>query len=186
MRQFNTYKWEDLGVSAGLSSFEPESGVAEYHAILHVEPRGELFADQYPRLLKAESLLLELPQFKGASVVFKRYFLSDSYNQVPLMTDLGDASVSFIQQPPLDGSKVALWIYAEKGVSMTNNNGVIEVDHNGYKQLWKMGMTTPEGDSAAQTKYLLEEYEAMLASHGATIEVRKAWSAPLASWRKGR
>ncbi len=170
MRQFNTYKWEELGVSAGLSSFEPESGVAEYHAILHVEPRGELFADQYPRLLKAETLLLELPQFKGASVVFKRYFLSDAYNQVPLMTDLGDASVSFIQQPPLDGSKVALWIYAEKGVSMTNNNGVIEVDHNGYKQLWKMGMTTPNGDSAAQTKYLLEEYEAMLASHGATIE----------------
>ncbi len=170
MRQFNTYKWEDLGVSVGLSSFEPEGGVSEYHAILHVEPRGELFSEQYPRLLKAESLLLALPQFKGASVVFKRYFLSDAYNQVPLMTDLGDASVSFIQQPPLDGSKVALWIYAEKGVSMTNNKGVIEVDHNGYKQLWKMGMTTPEGDSAEQTKYLLEEYEAMLASHDATIE----------------
>ncbi len=170
MRKFNTYKWEDLGVSVGLSSFEPEGGVSEYHAILHVEPRGELFSEQYPRLLKAESLLLALPQFKGASVVFKRYFLSDAYNQVPLMTDLGDASVSFIQQPPLDGSKVALWIYAEKGVSMTNNKGVIEVDHNGYKQLWKMGMTTPEGDSAEQTKYLLEEYEAMLASHSATIE----------------
>lgn len=65
MRQFNTYNWEELGVSAGLSSFEPETGVAEYHAILHVEPRGELFADQYPRLLKAENFLLELPQFKG-------------------------------------------------------------------------------------------------------------------------
>lgn len=170
MRTYDSFTWEDLGVSAQLSSFEPEGGVAEYHAILHVSPRAELFDGQYGRLLKAEALLLALPQLVGATVVFKRYFLSDACNQVPHMTDLGDASVSFIQQPPLDGSKVALWVYAQKGVEARNEDGVIVVDHNGYRQLWKMGMTTNVGDSAAQTSALLEQYEATLAKYDATIE----------------
>ena len=170
MRTYDSFTWDDLGASAQLSSFEPEGGVAEYHAILHVSPRAELFDGQYGRLLKAEAQLLALPQLAGATVVFKRYFLSDACNQVPHMTDLGDASVSFIQQPPLDGSKVALWIYAQKGVQARNEDGVIVVDHNGYRQLWKMGMTTNVGDSAAQTTALLEQYEATLAKYGATIE----------------
>lgn len=170
MRTYDSFTWDDLGASAQLSSFEPEGGVAEYHAILHVSPMGELFDGQYGRLLKAEAELLALPQLKGATMVFKRYFLSDACNQVPRMTDLGDASVSFIQQPPLDGSKVALWVYAQKGVEARNEDGVIVVDHNGYRQLWKMGMTTNVGDSAEQTTALLEQYEATLAKYGATIE----------------
>lgn len=170
MRKYDSFTWGGLGVSAQLSSFEPEGGVAEYHAILHVSPMGELFDGQYGRLLKAEAELLALPQLQDASVVFKRYFLSDACNQVPHMTDLGEASVSFIQQPPLDGSKVALWVYAQKGVEARNEDGVLVVDHNGYRQLWKMGMTTNVGDSAAQTTSLLEEYEAALAKYGATIE----------------
>lgn len=171
MRTFDSFQWDALGATAQLSSFEPEGGVAEYHAILHVSPRGELFDGQYARLLKAEAELLAQPRFQGATVVFKRYFLSDACNQVPHMTDLGDVSVSFIQQPPLDGSKVALWIYIEKGVELRNDqDGVIVVDHNGYRQLWKMGMTTNVGDSAQQTTTLLESYEASLAKYGATIE----------------
>ena len=78
MRQFNRYQWDNLGARADLSSFEPDCGVAEYHAILHIEPQGQLFTDQYARLLSAENLLLALPQFKGACIVFKRYFLSDA------------------------------------------------------------------------------------------------------------
>lgn len=171
MHQFNKYNWEDLGVSVGLTSFDPDGGVGEFHAILHVEPRGEMFPEQYARLLQAEEALANLDVLKGASVVFKRYFLSDATNQAPLMTDTGDVSASFIQQPPLDGSKVALWVYMQKGVEMhADEGGVIVVDHNGYKQLWKMGMTTNVGDSAQQTTSLLEDYEAFLARYGATIE----------------
>lgn len=171
MHQFNKYNWEDLGVSVGLTSFDPDGGVGEFHAILHVEPRGEMFPEQYARLLQAEEALANLDVLKGASVVFKRYFLSDATNQAPLMTDTGDVSASFIQQPPLDGSKVALWVYMQKGVEMhADEGGVIVVEHNGYKQLWKMGMTTNVGDSAQQTTSLLEDYEAFLARYGATIE----------------
>ena len=169
-RQFSKHEWQDTGARVEISAFEPDGGVSEYHAIIHIEPRGEIFTDQYARLLRAEEALLALPRLSGASVVFKRYFLSDACNQVPLMTDLGDASVSFIQQPPLDGSKVALWVYLQKGVELRSENGVIIVDHNGYRQLWKMGMTSNVGDSATQTRTLLEQYEAMLARYGATIE----------------
>ncbi len=171
MHNFKKYNWDDLGVSAELTSFAPEGGVGEFHAILHVEPRGEMFPEQYARLLKAEAALAKLDVLQDVSVVFKRYFLSDATNQAPLMTDSGDVSVSFIQQPPLDGSKVALWVYMQKGVEMhADEGGVIVVDHNGYRQLWKMGMTTNIGDSAQQTTALLENYEASLARYGATIE----------------
>ena len=50
----------------------------------------------------------------GADVILKRYFLSDSTNQQPLMKQEADCSVSVIQQPPLDGSKVAVWLYLPK------------------------------------------------------------------------
>ena len=172
MKKFDNFVSQQTGATIQLASFTPdEGGVGEFHAMIHIEPRGELFPDQYARMLLAERDLLALPVLDGARVIFKRYFLSDACNQTPIMTDLGDCSVSFIQQPPLDGSKVALWVYLQKGVDChTDTDGVMVVDHNGYRQLWKMGMTHPHGDSAHQTQRLLEAFEGSLSRHGATIE----------------
>ncbi len=172
MKKFDNFVSQQTGATIQLASFTPdEGGVGEFHAMIHIEPRGELFPDQYARMLLAERDLLALPVLDGARVIFKRYFLSDACNQTPIMTDLGHCSVSFIQQPPLDGSKVALWVYLQKGVDFhTDTDGVMVVDHNGYRQLWKMGMTHPHGDSAHQTQRLLEAFEGSLSRHGATIE----------------
>lgn len=158
-----------LGVTIEAAMYLPETGVAEWHLILHVEPRQEMFQGQMERIYAAEDALLTMPEFKGAQYVTKRYFLSDSTNQQPLMRNEKDVSVSIIQQQPLDGSKIAVWLYLERGVEIRNEHDVTVVDHNGYKHLWKMSLTSPEGDSASQTKKVLDQYEDLLQKFDATL-----------------
>ena len=78
-------------------------------------------------------------------------------------------SVSLIQQQPLDGTKIAAWLYLQSGVEVREQNGAVVVSHNGYRHLWKMGMVKNQGDSARQTEELLTEYEALLAKFDATL-----------------
>lgn len=172
--KYELIPFESLGVSVQLSSFCPEGGAGEWHAMLHVEPHGDLFQSQYDRLIEAERQLLSRDDIRGARVIFKRYFLSDGTNQQPLMHDEPDTcTVSYIQQPPLDGSKLALWLYLQRGTEVedrTDGMGSTLVRHNGYEHLWTMGMTVPEGSSYAQTRTLLEDYEQLLAGREATME----------------
>lgn len=161
--------WNDLGVKAEISAFTPAGKIEEYHVMLHVEARQELFEGQMNRIYRGEERLLQLPGMEGASTILKRYFLSDSTNQQPLMRKEQDCSVSIIQQPPLDGSKIAVWMYLQKGSSVGNINGVIVAEHNGYRHLWKMGMHEHKGDSAWQTESLLIAYEETLQNFNATL-----------------
>ena len=190
--------FQDFGVTAELSTFMTEDGITEQHAILHVEPRGDLFAGQFQHLQQAEEALLHNEACAGSQVVFKRYFLSDATNQAPSLIPHpsslrsaqrdaphlesphpfptlpfrglgGSSAVSYIQQPPLDGSKVAVWLYLVQGMDIEDHDGLVIARHNGYEHLWKMGMCSPEGDSAQQTTTLLKQYEDLLQRHGATL-----------------
>ena len=172
--KYELIPFESLGVSVQLSSFCPEGGAGEWHAMLHVEPRGDLFQSQYDRLIEAERRLLSRDDIRGARVIFKRYFLSDGTNQQPLMHDEPDTcTVSYIQQPPLDGSKLALWLYLQRGTEVedrADGMGSTLVRHNGYEHLWTMGMTTNDGSSYGQTQRLLEDYEQLLEDCQMTLE----------------
>lgn len=164
---------EELGTSIELSSFSSEGGVREWHAILHVESRGDMFAQQYHRLSQAEAMLMDMDELQGAQVVFKRYFLSDSTNQQPLMGQSSQpCTISYIQQPPLDGSKVALWIYMQQGMDMeyhADEAGSTIASHNGYRHIWTMGLMDNQGDSHQQTHSLLTRYEELLEAQHANI-----------------
>lgn len=157
----------DVGVTAEISTFSPAGKVKEQHAILHVEPRGELFALQYDRLMRAEKALLAMPQCTGSRLLFKRYFLSDATNQTA--PAVPSVATSFIQQPPLDGSKVAAWLYLASDMAVEEHDGLFAASHNGYEHLWMLGMTESEGDSAAQTTALLDRYDTALQRCGATL-----------------
>ena len=175
---YQSISFPELGVTVELSSFAPAGKVVEHHAILHVEPRGELFSGQYNRLYHAEQALLQQPVCVGAQVLFKRYFLSDATNQQPIVLNSQQSTVSCIQQPPLDGSKVAAWLHLVHDVKVemvassklqVPGSGLVVTSHNGYRHLWQMGMCVPEGDSASQTERLLVAYEQLLQQFGATL-----------------
>lgn len=164
------YIYEDLGVKIGLSTFTPETeGVVEHHAILQVEPRGDVFLKQYARLVEAEKILCQSAELSGSRLVFKRYFLSDATNQATLMPQDNSCAVSFIQQPPLDGSKVALWIYFQQGTDISCDGKTTIVESNGYKHLWTMGISNNENTSYMQTWQALFEYIDILKKHDATL-----------------
>lgn len=167
--KFSRIDFEDLGVRAEYSQFSVPNGVAEWHVMLHVEPKTDLFIGQMQRIYAAEDRLPGLPAFAGARYVMKRYFLSDSANQQPLMRHEPGVSLSLIQQQPLDGSKIAVWLYLQAGTDIRPDGDAVATVHNGYTHLWHMGMTCPEGDSAQQTRTILEHYETELGRQGATL-----------------
>ena len=166
---YRKLQFEELEVTAEVAAYEPKEGVTEWHVILHVNNNQLPFGEQLGRLYEAEDRLPEMPEFWGAQYIMKRYFLSDSTNQQPLMRQQENISVSLIQQQPLDGTKIAAWLYLQSGVEVREQNGAVVVSHNGYQHLWKMGMVKNQGDSARQTEELLTEYEAMLSKFNATL-----------------
>ena len=124
--------------------------VEEVHAMLHVEPRCELFEGQMTRIQQAEKIFLEMEDVQGSSIVFKRYFLSDATNQVPVIQERDACTVSYIQQPALDGSKVVVWLYLQKGTEVNPMNNSTVVRHNGYQHVWTFGLM----DSTSATSYM--------------------------------
>lgn len=166
---YKTIYLEDLGVRVEYASFRPGKGAGEWHAMLHVDPRNELFEGQLRRIYAAEDRLIQLADFEGAQYVLKRYFLSDSANQQPLMREEPSLAVSVIQQQPLDGSKIAVWLYLVSDARLSVENGALVARRNGYEHIWHMGMVSTEGDSARQTDTILNEYEQLLQKFGATL-----------------
>lgn len=160
---------EDLGVRVEVASFCPAEGTGEWHVMLHVEPRHESFEAQLRRIYEAEDRLPTMKGFEGAQYILKRYFLSDSTNQQPLMREESGIALSAIQQQPLDGSKVAVWMYMTSGQKITADEGAVVAESNGYRHIWRMQYTSCEGDSAQQTETILNQYEQLLKRFGATL-----------------
>ena len=166
---YKTIRLEDIGVTMEVAAYLPTEGPKEWHVMLHVDSRDEDFEGQMQRIYKAEDQLMNLPDFQEAHYVLKRYFLSDSANQQSLMRQESDVAISIIQQQPLDGSKIAAWLYLVSEANVHAEKGATVVSHNGYNHIWKMGLTCNLGDSAQQTERVLLDYEAMLGEFGATL-----------------
>ena len=97
---------------ADIFQFDNGTEVCEYHVMLHVTSSRLSFDQQLEAILSAYNQLLE-GTLQGAQAVFKRYFLSDAANQADdvIVADVTDCAKSIIQQAPLDGTKIALWVY---------------------------------------------------------------------------
>lgn len=175
---------------AELSTFAPEGGIIEHHALLHVEPGQGRFEQQLDLLHQAyQQLLATLPK---AQVVMRRYLLSDIANQAPIMNGLEKfegskgtphqpfqtlqppqtctiGATSLIGQPPLDGSKVALWVYLTEGLEVIATSDRTVTRHNGYRHIWTTNMQSTTGGSSTQTREILEDYEAQLRHEGLNL-----------------
>ncbi|MBO7582026.1 MAG: hypothetical protein J6T38_10990 [Bacteroidaceae bacterium] len=168
--EFQAINIEEIGARIEFTSFTA-GDVTEFHAILHVKPQEEVFAGQLSRIQQAEKALMEMSEMEGAKTVFKRYFLSDATNQVPLIEENNPCTVSYIQQPPLDGSKIAVWLYLQRGTDISHANGSTVVSHNGYQHIWTMGiMNTTVDTSYMQTWKSLFTYIDTLKNFNATLE----------------
>lgn len=118
-----------------------------------------------------EGLLLEqarvLADEAGFAVVFKRYFLSDvlQANELPLEK----GAVSYIVQPPLDGSGIAVWLYLAGGCEVEYGDSYTTVREGGLEHIWSAGIRSTSRGALSQTKEILEKYGSFLEESGAGL-----------------
>lgn len=142
--------------------------------MLHVNALSDLFEGQAERLLAAYTQLLST-NLAGCQPVMRRFFLSDIANQAEFITSYCSTSsnlagaVSLIGQPPLDGSKVALWVYLTEGLEVEQTTDLTITRHNGYEHFWTTNWQSVNGGSHSQTRDILEAYEAQLAHYGQNL-----------------
>ena len=159
---------------AEIASFTTaDSEVAEHHVMIHVTDHRLPYSSQ---LKAVDDTLTQLVhgQLGGAKPVFKRYFLSDAYNQsgevLSLELDYSDYALSVIQQSPLDGTKIALWVYLQTHVeTRALPSGLYEVRHGSYRHLWNASAHNLAKNSEYQTRLLLNEYIMQLAQGGCRL-----------------
>ena len=150
--------------------FDNGTEVREYHAMIHVSTPQLTYARQLEAVMNAyNGLLSRLPD---AHAVFKRYFLSDAANQADdiIVADVTDCAKSIIQQAPLDGTKVALWVWLMTGVqTRLTKSGLYEAAHGQFRHLWNASAHNLAANSEYQMRLLFNEYVMQLAEEGCKL-----------------
>lgn len=155
---------------AEVSCFDNGTEVREVHAIIHVSSPQLPYAKQLEAVLDASAALQK--EYPGTTPVFKRYFLSDAANQADdvLLGDVTDCAKSIIQQAPLDGTKVALWLYMMTGVQTAiSKSGLYEACHGQFRHLYNASAHNLAANSEYQMRLLFNEYVMQLAEEGCKL-----------------
>ncbi len=159
--------------STQLFKYEVTGGVSEYHAILRITNPRLTYAEQVEHLLAAYDTLVN-DELQSAVAVFKRFFVSDAANQanhlLATQIEQTDCALSIVEQAPLDGTKIALWVYLQSGVhTRVLSHGDYEVSHGGYRHIWSGYNYNKASKSEYQTRLLLNDYAMRLAEQGCTL-----------------
>lgn len=156
-----------------IARFEVPEGVSEYHVMVRVTDSHLTYTEQVEALLASYARLAE-GELKGNCAVFKRFFLSDAANQtdylLAMLAEDSDCPLSIVEQPPLDGSKVAMWAYLQKGVQVKAlTKGIYEVKHGTYRHLWMAGACNRALNSECQMRLLFNDYVMQLLENGCSL-----------------
>ena len=172
-----TYKIVHIdSARACFSVFTGSGGVNEYHVMISATDVMASYQQQLDAVLDAYQHLLK-NELKGATAVFKRYFLSDAANQADdvIASDVSDCAKSIIEQAPLDGTKIALWAYLMTGVNTRQtDSGLYEATHGSYSHLWNGSAFNLAANSEHQMRLLFNEYVMQLAHEECTLEIGRA------------
>ena len=190
-------EWNDIGITVGLGCFHPAGGeTAEFHAMIELNVSYLNAEEQFRLFEEAMQRLAQLPELKGAILVWKHYFVSDAINQAPYISPSAEEAVSVVQQPPLNGSKVSVWLYFVENALISNDlDGSVIMQRPFYVHLFntqlherstvepmlakKELLSEPTAGSPLmpfplsvehQTIRLFDRYSQSLSRHGCTLE----------------
>lgn len=153
----------EVNVTVSASCFGTLKGVKEWHIMMGLEGTTADFTCQVKALHEAWEQWRIKQKIQNNESVFRRYFLSDSANQENLLREKlrenNAGPVSIVQQPPVNGTKVALWVYARVGETQGH-----------YQHYWFSRMAQSGGTSEHQARGLLEEYNQDLQDKYCTLE----------------
>lgn len=160
----------DISATAGLAGFMPEGGAPEFHLMIGLTDKHADAPTQYRNIEEAVRRAASLEILHGAALVLKRYFVSDAVNQAEFLTpDDSPAAVSIVQQPPLNGTKVALWLYFTGGGLVERDGGATVLHRPPYRHVFDTQLHDPEGDERRQTGRIFRGYAESLRRRGCTL-----------------
>ena len=168
---YNTLNIETLKTKVNYTFFKEKNKPGELHAIVEILDNTLIAKEQYSNIDQSVEQLLKISSFQNVSLVWKRYFVSDAVNQSSLIKRMGQEAVSIVQQPPLRGSKVALWLYAVEEVTLANpSDRITLMKRPNYSHLFHTQLHSSEGDSFQQAQAIFSEYVQDLSAWKATLE----------------
>lgn len=162
-------------VRAEFSVFAPEGGLRETHVVLHLSDGLLTFDEQLGALMAAREQVCG-EECEGAKPVFERLFVSDAANQCSRIAkewiDGKESAVSVVEQPPLDGTKVALWMWFMGDVQRRRIGGgeLYEVRQGAYRHLFGSGQHCLAESSEEEARSLLSAYAERLHEEKLTLE----------------
>ena len=146
------------------SYISQQGGASEFQVTVTVTDASLGFEEQLDAVLQACAAASE-----GRSVYFRRFFLSDASNQAPQLLEalrtLPEAPTSLVHQPPLDGTRIALWMYATS--PMEKKDGCFV--HEGYTHHWAASLTGSGTGSQEQMADIFSGLDAELAPKGLSV-----------------
>ena len=171
--KYQHHSFNNKEVEVQIASFSNGNEVSEYHIILQGTQPTLTYKEQLNNLTDVYNSLLT-GELKGASALFKRYFLSDAANQgemlLAMATEYSDCALSIVEQPPLNGTKIALWVYLQTNVqSRVLPNGLFEAVHGNYRHFWGGSAFNRAANSEYQTRLLLNDYVMQLMEQGCRL-----------------
>lgn len=164
--------FNDEKVNLHYSTFGKTNEPDEFHLMFTPDGEGG-FEEQLDQIHESFRKLTASNEFGGASVIFKRYFMSDAANQYSFLKEIEGNSgyaVSAVQQPPLNGAKVAVWFYMVKHVTNHCQGNYAVARRNGYEHIWA-GQIHGEGFSSfQQTESIFCNLENDLVAEGCNLK----------------
>ena len=153
------------------SVFAPGKGAtAEYHVMVSVTDPSLSYENQLEAILEVYQ-----DASKGRTVHFRRFFLSDAANQFPRLREALAAQpqvpTSVVQQAPLDGTRIALWMYCTD--SFEAPDGI--PTHNGYAHYWTGSLVSPGKDSREQMSGIFQKLEQELDGLSVADDTVRTW-----------
>ncbi len=149
------------------ASHTPVGGTGEWHLMLHTEAVCDPFLSQLNSIITGYTQYATEQLPANAQVRFARCFVSDAANQADAVRQAWEQlhagqeeipPLSIVQQPLLDGSKLAFWLYLSTPFGTA------------YSHLFEASRTLAQGDSESQMRTLLEQYECELEEKGCLLE----------------
>ncbi len=168
-------RYIEIGVSAEISVMDLPNKVKDFQVIIHVIQQATSFNQQLLSFHTALKMILSDVELHKAVIVSARCFLSDATNQQEqvsiLFSEILRCDICYVEQPPLDGTKLALWLQLRTDVTI-GNDGWIFYEHNGYRHysiVCNYDQKNSE-NSYQQTLCLLNNYEEQLKMRECNIE----------------
>jgi enamine deaminase RidA (YjgF/YER057c/UK114 family) len=187
---FEFFDSGSIPASVKISLFHGQNGVSEYHLMVHPTENGS-FETQLSSIYHAYRDAIMTIGLPMGTVLIRRFFCSDLVNQAEALkktrfayprSNENPCAVSWVNQPPAGGAKVSMWAYHVKDpagiLNKSQDHRSVICKRNGLTHFWTAGITSANGNSSyAQTKDILEQYEAFLTKHGMSLanNVMRTW-----------